>query len=1816
MPDQPKPPPCPATPTRADTQAEESLDQSTDLDLAGRAPVVPVPVSPPTAARFPFLAPPGRPGDLGRLGPYRVTRLLGEGGMGFVFRAEDDALQRPIALKVMRPEIVAKPHAAQRFLREGRAAAQVKSDHVTVIYQVGEAGGVPYLAMEYLAGSTLEDWLAARPGPPPASALLKIARDTLRGLSAAHEKGLVHRDVKPSNLWVEAPTGRVKVLDFGLTRGAGKDQQLTHEGAVVGTPSYMAPEQAAVRPVDARADLFSVGCVLYRALTGRSPFQRESVLATLTALAVDIPAPASAVAPTLPHDLAGLIDRLMSKDPSGRPESAKATLAEVVRIEKRLRGQSAVAPAAESLPVVYAPAATIVADENPWAGIDDEAAPATVTAPEAPAAVLEPELKSDPTPTAAPPWKRLRELVWVGGWLLGLATVIVGGVIVIKITTKDESETEIKVPEGATVEVKRDGRTVVKVGPKDTAPAKKETVPVAAAGEKIDFAMERKAAEKLLGLKKGHILLRNPLGEELGRITGPDSQLPDGDLYVAEAYFAGTDLTGPELALLACCRRLEVLSCPGNARLTEADYTPVLGLKALRILWLDGPVGEDVAGLIGANGGLEELELSGAICPTPDVLLRTARCPRLRILGCPRGSTEAALAGVVANNPELRCVKVSSSPELRLSTLAPLARLREVECHARQLTPEGVSALVGRPYLDTLIIQGAGEAATRAIAPLAGKLRSLTLLTNGGLEPLDAADVASFQTFLELESLVIRGNHRIDADVLRHLAGAPRLRRLVLDTGETTNRAYTTVDVAEFRRRRPDVALTITVGGKEQVYPRLDAWPGKGEGDGGISAWNLPKVAPPPAVVPFTADQARVHQKEWAAYIKQPVELENGLGMTFRLIPPGEFDFTFGSESGAEPVPDSPLAKIRLTQPYYLGVTKVTVGQFRKFVAETGLVTHAERFGGRGPASAWQPDPKLTWKTPDGKAPAEDDYTVVQITPTEARQFCEWLSRKEEGVVYRLPTEAEWRFAQRGGSALRYILADDPNAPRISALRAGEPGPKPADRGEPNGFGLREMRLLSGTPAEWPADFLRPAGIESPVNPVGEFPPAEPWLGWARSRPGAEPYQTVSFRVLRQTSTARPAVPGWESEQPVLVGKGRPLAPQTAVSRPARIPGVRSWSVELAGHISGASSVSWSPRGDRIASAGGDTSVRLWDRSGNLKAVLLGHSGPVTGVSFSPGGSLLASCDMLLGGDGGGSLRLWDTATGRCRLALPLQWWAQGVAFSPSGKEVAVWGNYESSRIVTLESGATRTLRVVGVCQSVCWSPDGLTLAVLAGDKLTVFDSATAKPLGELTAPDGGPNQTFGGDALYSPNGKWIATGANGKLRLWDAKTRAHLRTLDVPGNASFFAFCHKDGRLLAVATDGQPVRVIDSTDGRVVATLEYGAGYSLAWSPDGTELFAVVHGRPTVYDDTTGKVKRQHDRGRFEGWLTRVSPDGRKLIWKGNGAPTRREFDADSGELLEEPKAPKGYLVASAPDGRWHAYAPDGEGNEYQIVHTDGTSVPLDRTGNFLEWAADPAGTRIAVFLERQVIVWDARTGKRAFALDHPANVAAYRWSPDGKRIATVSADNVVRLWDTATGKPVAFNLFPLPNGGTGSQGGLARAPDGRGLWVSHGTHAALLDTETGRWSPPESFSSGNGIGALALAADGDRLLGRENYNWTILRDRDGSHRILGQYLPSYPVWHPDARRFLGESAFGVRGFDTRRDHRLGTLFPWVTGDHWLCIGPDGHWRGSPGVEGQIVYVAMLEDGSQRTYSPAEFAKAFGWKNDPAKARLLTLDE
>lgn len=258
-------------------------------------------------------------------GRYTIQALIGRGGMGAVYDGYDTLLQRRVAIKVLLRELTADPEFMVRFRQEAVTAASLHHPGIVTIYDVGEEQDIHYIVMQYLTGTTLHEWLASR-GPLPASEAEPIVTQLGAALNHAHERGIIHRDLKPSNIMV-APDGQVTLMDFGLVR-AGEGSGLTRSGIVVGTPEYMAPEQALGDPVDARTDIYAFGVVIYRLLTGKVPFARSTSMATAYAHVHEPPPPLRQIRPEIPRSVEKVVLKALAKSPADRYQSAGQLAAE------------------------------------------------------------------------------------------------------------------------------------------------------------------------------------------------------------------------------------------------------------------------------------------------------------------------------------------------------------------------------------------------------------------------------------------------------------------------------------------------------------------------------------------------------------------------------------------------------------------------------------------------------------------------------------------------------------------------------------------------------------------------------------------------------------------------------------------------------------------------------------------------------------------------------------------------------------------------------------------------------------------------------------------------------------------------------------------------------------------------------------------------------------------------------------------------------------------------------------------------------------------------------------------------------------------------------------------------------------------------------------------------------------------------------------------------------------------------------------------------------------------------------------------------
>ncbi|MEP6167688.1 MAG: serine/threonine-protein kinase, partial [Rhodopirellula bahusiensis] len=270
-----------------------------------------------------FLQPTDQPDAIGKLGEFEVQSVIGHGGMGIVLKGFQPELNRPVAIKVMSPHLASIGTARKRFLREAQATAAIVHPNVMPILSVSESATLPYLVMPYVACRTLQQRIDTE-GPLPITDVLRIGIQVAAALAAAHRQGLVHRDVKPANILIEPAVDRTMLTDFGLARAAD-DVTVTRSGVIAGTPQYMSPEQARGESVDARSDLFALGCVLYAMATGRPPFRSETSYGILRRITDHPHRPMRESQASVPVWMDHLVDQLLRKDARNRISSAEET---------------------------------------------------------------------------------------------------------------------------------------------------------------------------------------------------------------------------------------------------------------------------------------------------------------------------------------------------------------------------------------------------------------------------------------------------------------------------------------------------------------------------------------------------------------------------------------------------------------------------------------------------------------------------------------------------------------------------------------------------------------------------------------------------------------------------------------------------------------------------------------------------------------------------------------------------------------------------------------------------------------------------------------------------------------------------------------------------------------------------------------------------------------------------------------------------------------------------------------------------------------------------------------------------------------------------------------------------------------------------------------------------------------------------------------------------------------------------------------------------------------------------------------------------
>ncbi|HEY7311294.1 MAG TPA: protein kinase [Gemmataceae bacterium] len=680
-----------------------------------------------------FLQPSTFPDSLGRIGHYEVLQILGKGGFGIVFRAFDEALQRAVALKVLAPTIAAASPARKRFLREARSSAQIRHENVVQVYVVEEQP-LPYLVMEFIPGETLQQRLN-RTGPLEASEIVRLARQIAEGLAAAHATGLIHRDIKPGNILLEGgPQGLVKITDFGLARAAD-DASLSQSGALAGTPMYMSPEQAKGEKLDHRADLFSLGSVMYVMATGRPPFRASTTFAVLKRVVEDAPRSIQEVIPEVPHWLCAIIARLQAK----KPEDRFATAREVADLLGRCLAEIQRPGIVPNLPDL--PPTTV------------KQAPASQKIPEAAPAIRRP---------------RFRTRRWAAA--AAVILMLLGGLGVTEATgVTDFHGTVIRLfsPEGTlVVEVDDPGVSVKIDGP--------DIVITGAGAQEIrlkpgNYTVETRKDGKIVS-KELVTVTKN--GKQVVRVS--QEAPPD-----AKAAKTSADVTAWERAVagLSAAQQVKFVAArmqdlnpdfDGNINPTiengivtglvfstdqVSDISPVRALTKLRSL--------DCCGSEVGRGRLSDRSL----LPLRGLPLTNLRCIYSPV------SDLSSLKGMKLTGLDLRHTNVSDAD---VKNLAGQKNLQTLSLWGTKVTDAGLKELAGLKSLQWLSLENTGvtDVGLKKLAGLQNlvhlSLYAVPQVTDGGLEELAGLKA--------LNSLDLRGTNVRDAGTKKLASALPSLR--------------------------------------------------------------------------------------------------------------------------------------------------------------------------------------------------------------------------------------------------------------------------------------------------------------------------------------------------------------------------------------------------------------------------------------------------------------------------------------------------------------------------------------------------------------------------------------------------------------------------------------------------------------------------------------------------------------------------------------------------------------------------------------------------------------------------------------------------------------------------------------------------------------------------------------------------------------------------------------------------------------------------------------------------------------------------------
>ena len=1432
-------------------------------------------------------------------------------------------------------------------MREARAAAQLRSDHVVSIFQVGEADNVGFLAMEFLEGTSLEDWL--KQGQPPTFAqVARIGRQIALGLAAAHERGLIHRDVKPANVWLEsAHQGRAKLLDFGLAHSRANDPHLTQSGTIVGTPAYMALEQARGEKIDHRADLFSLGVVLYRLCTGRMPFRGENTTAVLTSLAVDQPRPPREVNPAVPPRLAALIARLLAKDREKRPGSAQEVADELLAIERAAAGQGEGGP---------------------------------------------------------PRWRnRLRVAAGLLLLLGGLAAEIV-----VIIRNRDGKEVaRVNVPKGGSAEVKDDPRRqpLPQGGKSEPVPR-----PVLLPGEPLSPTALVQRPARLPGVRSWTIALRSieaaawvsssavayrPDGKRLAvgsgdgsiRIWEPHSgrlvQLlyapnevwrlawsPDGRVLAAIVRW---DKRAVYLWDAETARFLRSLETPPEVGADRYGWSVSWSLDGQKVLaatkgWIlawnaangslvdkiltntnywpaFSPDGKHLAGSITDCDGLviwdieagRELHrfagcgLSPAVCWSPDgKRLACTGSKGLYVLDAASGKEihhNKDLHFVSDWSPDSRAV-VGAADSGRNAWILELADNKQL----RHLEDGGEGFLNWSP--DGKVLARIRERDTVCLYDAATGKRLRTL--SEGNQPRSfycrlSPDGQTVATIIDQQTVLSSLDTGRIIAVLKDAGGwaldwSPNGKSLA-----TTGPGHALlVWSADGKTRR------ALVGHKDKV--NSVAWSPDGKTlaslgfDKRLLLWDV---------------ESGERRREWGPFHAKPDWV--------RWSPDGRY-IVFHEESVGWMLWDVRRNKLA-NDPKQWAVNVFLLapdGRSALTALHSGSpcrlrdLATGKDIGAPSPACIWT-EATPSWSA-DGRLFAVGRDTTVElwrgnlrwrVRTLKATQAVQGVAFSANGKLVAGLSRERLHLWEADTGRLRGILVLGETNNGLTITPDGRySGNEKVDRGI-----VMVVQKDDGT-----QEVLEPFDFEKKY-------------GW-KNDPG-------------KVHLLRPLPP------PLSPQPGMPMGPHALVREPAELPHANSWTIETVNARGQVKAVAYRPDGKLLATGGEDGSIRIWDPVyGKLVRLLIGD--PVESLSWSKDGKVLIAGDPKAG-------REWDVDTGRTlRRIAGIDKPGIKEARSPDGKQTA---KIEPKGVHLYDAGGKRTHVLEEsehvIFYNLTWSPDGRSLSyaysISDGDAgLRIVDAATGRRTPGLTeyeragvwSPDGKFLAAFGRDQgvylldavsqrvlrklegeldggttlVWSADGKRLAGGYLRAIIVWSVETGKRLWRDDK--RASGVAWSLDGRRVASTDNDKKVVRIWEAETGKLRHEYPLHAESGLAWSPDGKTLLvgAMYQDEAVLIDGDSGAARLKLKGGVRGATGLRWSSDGKSVatlsnqgllrVWDAaNGQPKRtRHFPGVSGHIAAATWSSDGRELAWASGTAVHLH--DSAGQPLGVV------LPLDTFG------------------------------------------------------------------------------------------------------------------------------------------------------------------------------------------------------------------------------------------------------------------------------